>query len=154
MFSTVEDVQDIETVDAQEEVEVDESAPERPRAKFDAAKILPRLEKHFAQQLVKRSRSQWSSPDGSLLVSCQASKFYTKDGMNYWFGLKRTNQESLMGHQNSFCALELGSYDHVLLIPIPFWLDTWTAFGHPLTLMAGFHIGTSASRTPIPVSSC
>jgi hypothetical protein len=37
--------------------------------------------------------------------------------MNYWFGLKRTNWESLKGHQNSFCAFELGSCDRVLLVP-------------------------------------
>ena len=36
--------------------------------------FLPRLEKHFGQPLVKRSRSQWATPDDTVLVSCRVSK--------------------------------------------------------------------------------
>ena len=64
VFATAEDAQDLETDEADEEAEGDDSAPEKSRANFHGA-ILPQLEKHFGQPLVKRSRSQWATPDDS-----------------------------------------------------------------------------------------
>jgi len=117
VFATAEDAQDIESTD--EEVELDDSVPEKPRANFHAA-ILPRLEKHFGQPLVKRSRSQWATPDDALLVSCQVSKHFDNGNADFWFGLKRTSRESLQEHTNAFCAFGLGSPDRVVVLPMSF----------------------------------
>ena len=57
--------------DTEDQVDVNGSPPEKPRANFHAAIIL-RLEKHFGQPLVKRSRSQWATSDDSVLVACHA----------------------------------------------------------------------------------
>lgn len=119
VFATAEDAQDLETEEAGEEIEGDESASEKPRANFHA-EILPRLEKHFAQPLVKRSRSQWASPDDAVLVSCQVSKHFDKGNADFWFGMKRTSRESLQEHKNSFCAFGLGSPERVIVLPMSF----------------------------------
>jgi hypothetical protein len=116
VFATAEDAQDIETDEVDDEIEGDDSAPTEPRANFHAA-ILPRLEKHFSQPLVKRSRVQWGSVDDSLLLSCQVSKEFTKGNTDFWFGLKKTTRESLQEHPNSFCAFGLGTPEHVVVIP-------------------------------------
>jgi hypothetical protein len=116
VFATAEDAQELAAEEPEEEPEDEEPPNEQPRASFHAA-ILPQLEKHFGQPLVKKSRVQWSSPDQSLLLSCQVSKQFTKGGADFWFGLKRTTRESLESHQNSFCAFGLGSPDRVVVIP-------------------------------------
>lgn len=115
VFATAEDAQNTEAEEAGEAFEVEEVTVE-PRANFHAA-ILPRLEKHFSQPLVKRSRVQWGSPDDTLLLSCQVSKQFKKGNADFWFGLKRTTRESLQEHKNSFCAFGLGSPERVVLIP-------------------------------------
>lgn len=114
VFATAEDAQDIESNG--EQGEVDDSAPETPRANFHGA-ILARLEKHFSQPLVKRSRVQWGTPDDALLLSCQVSKQFKKGNADFWFGLKRTTRESLQVHKNAFSAFGLGSPERVVLIP-------------------------------------
>jgi hypothetical protein len=116
VFATAEDAQDLETEEAEEEVEHEAEVIESPRANFHAA-ILPRLEKHFGQPLVRRSRVQWTTPDDSLLLSCQVSKQFTKGNAHFWFGLKKTTREALQNHTGSFCSFGLGTPDRVVLIP-------------------------------------
>jgi len=117
VFATAEDAQNAEANEAEEEAEIEETSPGAPRANFHSA-ILPRLEKYFARPLVKRSRSQWASPDDAVLVSCQVSKHFDRGNLDYWFGLKRTTRESLQVHKNSFCAFGLGSPERVVLMPL------------------------------------
>jgi len=115
VFATAEDAQNSDA-DEDGESEVEEVTVD-PRANFHAA-ILPRLEKHFSQPLVKRSRVQWGSADDSLLLSCQVSKLFDKGNAQFWFGLKRTIWESLKEHNNAYCAFGLGSPERVVLLPI------------------------------------
>jgi hypothetical protein len=82
VFATAEDAQNVETVEVEEEIDAEESSPVAPRSNFHSA-ILPRLEKHFAVPLVKRSRSQWPSPDDSLLLTCQVSKKFDKGNLDF-----------------------------------------------------------------------
>jgi hypothetical protein len=117
VFATAEDAQDVEADDSGAEADDDDSAPEKPRSNFHGA-ILPHLEKHFGQPLVKRSRSQWATPDDSVLVSCQVSKQFDKGNADFWFGLKRTSRKSLQEHKNAFCAFGLGSPDRVVVLPM------------------------------------
>lgn len=114
VFATAEDAQNTEA-EEDGESEVEEVTVE-PRANFHAA-ILPRLEKHFSQPLVKRSRVQWGSADDQLLLSCQVSKLFKTGNADFWFGLKRTTYETLQEHKNSYCAFGLGSPERVVLIP-------------------------------------
>lgn len=119
VFATAEDAQDLEAVEEEDVIEEDVSEPKTVPANFHSA-ILPRLEKHFGQSLVKRSRSQWATPDDSTLVSCRVSKRFTKGNADFWFGLKRTSRELLEEHCNAFCAFGLGTPDKVVMLPMPF----------------------------------
>lgn len=119
VFATAEDAHDLETDEAADEVDSEDSSPETPPANFHAA-ILPRLEKYFGQSLVKRSRSQWATPDDAVLVSCRVSKLFDKGVADFWFGLKRTSRESLQEHKNAFCAFGLGSPQRVVVVPMSF----------------------------------
>ena len=116
VFATAEDAQNLDEEEPEEEAEAIEDTPREPRANFYAA-ILPRLEKHFLQPLVKRSRIQWASADGGILLSCQVSKQFENEIFDFWFGLKRTTREALAAHQNAFCAFGLGSPERVVLLP-------------------------------------
>ena len=116
VFATAEDAESLDEEEPEEVGEAVETTPNEPRANFYAA-ILPRLEKHFLQPLVKRSRVQWASVDGGLLLSCQVSKKFEKGAADYWFGLKQSTRESLETHQNAFCAFGLGSPERVVLLP-------------------------------------
>jgi hypothetical protein len=116
VFATAEDAQYSDEEEPEEETgDMEETAP-KPRANFYAA-ILPRLEKHFRQPLVKQSRVQWQSADGGVLLSCQVSKQFEKGNADFWFGLKRTTREALEAHQNAYCAFGLGSPERVVLLP-------------------------------------
>lgn len=119
MFSTAEDAYNAEVIEDEEELATEDSSSSTPRANFHSA-ILPQLEKHFMQSLVRRSRVQWATPDDSTLVSCQVSKHFSKGNMDYWFGLKRTTRESLQEHENSYLAFGLGSPERVALLPYAF----------------------------------
>lgn len=116
VFATAEDAQDADTEEVTEDTPAEATSQDTPPANFHAA-ILPRLEKHFGQPLVKQSRVQWAAPDNSLLLSCQVSKMFTKGVADFWFGLKRTTRESLQEHGHSFCAFGLGSPDKVVVLP-------------------------------------
>lgn len=113
VFATAEDSADADDERLFEDIKTTNSAP---RAKFHSD-VLARLEKHFGKPLVKRSRLQWATPEDDTLVSCQVSKKFEKGGWNYWFGLRRTMQESLEEHPNSYCAFGLGSAARVVLMP-------------------------------------
>lgn len=121
VFATAEDAQEIKAEEVEDEDVVDgeEMPPEKTPANFHAA-ILPILETHFGQPLVKRSRSLWASPDDAVLVSCRVPKRFDKGNADFWFGLKRRSRQSLQEHRNAFCAFGLGSPDKVVVLPMSF----------------------------------
>lgn len=81
------------------------------------SEIIPRLEERFGNPLVQRSRVLWSSPDNSILVSCQVSKKYERRSEDFWFGFKPAIKEALDAHPNPYCAFGLGSPACVILLP-------------------------------------
>ena len=120
VFATAEDVQD-EDSEAHGTLvpESGDESVERESAASFHAQILPELERRLGTPLVKRSRVLWSSPDNSVLVSCQVSKTYRRgqSAALYWFGLKIGTEQRLAGHPDAKCAFGLGSPSKVLLIP-------------------------------------
>ena len=107
-----EPVADIET----------DATPDGKKADFHV-EIIPRLEERLGTPLVRKSGVLWSSPDGSILISCQVSKKYEGKSQDYWFGLYRTNKEALETHSQAYCAFGLGSPDDVLLLPYRVFAD-------------------------------
>lgn len=119
VFATAKDIQLEEEVD--ESVENSEEEVQVPKVAVNfQASILPCLEKHFGCSLVKKGRILWSSPDDSILLSCQASKEYSLSYMHFWFGLKRTTEERLAQHGNSYCVFGLGNPNRVVVLPFKF----------------------------------
>lgn len=114
VFATAEDVKSDE--DEEPEPTVTEPSKGTPPATFNNL-IVPALERKFETPLVKASRVLWTAPDDSVLVSCQVSKFYDRQAMNYWFGLKRSTRDRLAAHKNSYCVFGLGTPDKVVVIP-------------------------------------
>lgn len=86
------------------------------RSRFHG-QIIPLLEEKFGAQLQKRSRILWASPDERVLVSCQVSKKFEDENIDYWFALKRATKETLELHPNSYCAFGLGSPEKVMVVP-------------------------------------
>jgi len=115
VFTTTEEAQSEEEL-AENTETGEEIVPLTTRASFHP-EIIPRLEKHLGQPLVKRSRVTWASPEGAVLLSCQVSKEFDRDDFHYWFGLKRTTKAALEKHPKSYCAFGLGSPQRVLLVP-------------------------------------
>lgn len=74
----------------------DDSEPRVPNASFHEL-VLPRLESHLKQPLVRRARVVWATPDDKLGVSCQVSRRYdaAQGAELFWYGLKRTTSEKL-----------------------------------------------------------
>ena len=97
------------------------------RLSADAPKFVPvafhqpcieRLEQHFACSLVRRSRSTFTSPDGSHAVTCIVSKEHNPESQpNYWFAFHPHQRDFLRNHPNAFAALGCGSPRQVLLVP-------------------------------------
>lgn len=115
VFETSEDVQN----DASPELPTPEAdGPRKKPANFHL-QILPLLERHFGQPLVKRGRVIWKSLDEAILVSCQvATERNDKPGENlYWFGLKRKTAEVLQAKSGSLAAFGLGSAEIVVALP-------------------------------------
>lgn len=122
VFATAEDAKDseVEVEDDEEEIESSVEVPKRAPANFHAA-IIPQLEMHFGSPLVRRSRSQWATPDDAVLVSCRVSKDFKRGNLDYWFGLKRDSRRTLQDHKNAYCAFGLGTPERVVVLPMSFF---------------------------------
>ena len=117
LFSTAEDIKQEEPVEEEEETgdRTKIRKPKfRPVAFHDACAT--RIQAHLGQNLTKRSRATFTSPDGTLAVVCAVSKRHADGG--YWFAFHPYQKELLEGSTQGFVALGCGSSDKVLLIPI------------------------------------
>ena len=69
--------------------------------------------------LVKQTRTQYSSSDGSLALICAVSKEYTKGGQRwYWYAFHPHQKDVLQNADSAYIAFGCGSEELILLIPI------------------------------------
>lgn len=132
LFSTTEDVKQ----DAGSEVEehdIDRIKSKEP--KFVPSNFhdecIARVEQNLGQSLIKRSRAKFSSPDGSLAVTCSVSREHDPDTHpNYWYAFHPHQKEFLSAAPTSYVVLGCGDSHRVLSIPFhefEKWLDgMWT----------------------------
>jgi hypothetical protein len=116
LFSTAEDIKQ-------------EAPPERPpdRRSGREPKFTPvafheaciaRVAAHFRQNLIKRSRAQYSTPDGRLAVNCAVSKEHNPDTQpGYWFAFHPHQGNFLEQAEAGWVAFGCGSERRLLLIP-------------------------------------
>lgn len=127
VFATAEDVQD-NIVKESEVIDASLSISNKIAAANFHGAIIPKLEKHFGSTLTRVSRSLWSNPQNTILISCRVSKLFESTRIHYWFGLKRVSREILENHPQSYCAFGLGTPDKVVLLPTAFltkYIDTF-----------------------------
>jgi hypothetical protein len=127
VFSTTEEVLQEESVEA--------PLPETPSATIEATSwsepmrfnlaCAARVAAHLKQQLIKRSRTLFASPDDAVGVVCLVSKEHsTTAGRNFWYGYHDYQREALKPFQSSYVAFGCGSPDTVILVPTA-ELETW-----------------------------
>jgi len=129
VFFTAEEIIEVEPTD---EVETDdEDTTETKKPKFTPVafhqKCIDRIEKHLESSLVKQTRSQYSSADGSLALICMVSKEHSKgENKEYWFGFHPHQKDILQDAQTAYIAFGCGSEELIILVPAEKfiqWLD-------------------------------
>lgn len=131
VFSTAEDVRQEEEVVEPEEHPRDEKhdveGPQRLAPVDFHEACIRRIEKHLGQSLVKHSRTSYSSPDGTVALTCAVSKEYERHGQqSYWFAFHPHQKEHLESTQQASVSFGCGSDQTVVLIPysdFSSWLD-------------------------------
>jgi len=118
LFSTAEDIKQEDELP--EEDEDKDSLTRKPKfvpvAFHDAC--VARIETHFSQALLKRSRAAFSSADGSLSVVCAVSKEHSGHGQgSYWFAFHPHQKDWLESAQHAYVALGCGTEANLVLIP-------------------------------------
>jgi hypothetical protein len=124
LLSTAEEVKPEELKDGGHDEEI--RVPAFTPVAFHEA-CIPHLEQYLHCSLLKRSRSSYSSPDGSFALICAISKAYERRGQVwFWYAFHPHQKEFLAQTQESFIAFGCGSEEILLLIPtVEFvtWLD-------------------------------
>ena len=110
--------------------ETDARPPTTQPAAFHGA-CIERFQRQRGLKLIKRSRSGFSTEDGSVAVICAVSKAYhRKSRSSYWFAFHRYQQTFLDTAEQGYLVLGCGSGEQVLAIPfsdLRGWLESlWT----------------------------
>jgi hypothetical protein len=117
LFSTAEEAKQEELPEAEEQEEEVSQARGSPKAFHEAC--VTRIEEHLDENLVRRVRTGYVSPDDEMALTCLVSKEYHRgDHPSYWFGFHLHQKDFLEQAQRGFLALGCGSEKNVLLIPL------------------------------------
>lgn len=123
-FRTAEDILEDEPTDEDDTKETKE--PKFTPVAFHQ-KCVDRIEKHLDITLVKQTRTQYTTAEGSLALICAVSKEYTRGGQTgYWFAFHPHQKDILENAEKAYIAFGCGSEELILLIPIQDfiqWLD-------------------------------
>lgn len=128
LFSTTEDIKQ------EEDTEVEEAGPAGKKSKEPKSTpvafhdvCIARIQEHLKENLIKRTRAQYSTPDKALVVNCAVSKEHDPDSTpNYWFAFHPHQREVLRQAPRGLVAFGCGSSKRLLLIPFDDfeqWLD-------------------------------
>jgi hypothetical protein len=131
VFSAAEEVkhEDAELEDEDVSERVAQPGVNKPMAFHDAC--VERVSRRENISLVRRSRSTYSTPDGTGRAVCAVSKTHQHHGPEkYWFAFHPHQDEFLAQATKAFVILGCGGPDSVLAIPhhrVREWLsDLWT----------------------------
>ena len=122
VLATAEEAEEVEP-EAEPEIDGPEIIKEHVQVRVTPAsfhdRVLPRLARHFGDELVKRGRIVWATPDDATLVTCQVSKQHEGRGGDnrYWFAVKRKTALRLAEHPNAYCAFACGSPEQLIVLP-------------------------------------
>ena len=124
VFFTAEDIIEEEPSDEDDD-EAETKVPKEPKFIPVAfhQKCVDRIEKYLGRNLIKQTRTQYSTSDGTLSLICAVSK---KHKRGYWFGIHPHQKEVLEQAQKGYMAFGCGSDELILLIPVQDfaqWID-------------------------------
>jgi len=128
IFSTAEETVQPETGEL-EEAENEGTVGKVVPVAFHAA-CIKRVEHRFGKQLVRQTRSSYSTPDLALSIVCAISKTHqVANHPSYWFAFHPYQKSFLEGASNGFLVLGCGSPKTVFAIPVtdvfPWLPDMW-----------------------------
>jgi len=120
VFSTATEV--LEEQVASEDVGKDSKRGKSEKPRFIPVKFHPecveRVQAHLDQTLIRTTRTQYKSPDGSIALVCAVSKEHNPDGhKGYWFAFHPHQKKLLEEADESYVAFGCGSPEVTLLIP-------------------------------------
>ncbi len=79
---------------------------------------ISRIQRRLKRTLIKRSRTLYGTPDGSMLLVCVVSSESKVAGKErYWFGFQAHHAEALKGSAEAFVAFGCGSAKSIVLVP-------------------------------------
>ncbi|MFH1059594.1 MAG: hypothetical protein V1797_13065 [Pseudomonadota bacterium] len=119
LFSTTEDIKQ-EVVAPESEISLSDKKQKTPKFTPVAFhdECVSVIQTYLHENLIKRSRAQYSTPDKSIVVNCAVSKEHNPEASpNYWFAFHPHQKESLENVPSSYVAFGCGSSKRVLLIP-------------------------------------
>ena len=118
VFSTAEDIKEENIIEEDIGTKDQDSEKKEKPVSFHAA-CKKRIEDHIQQNLIRHSRTTYSTPDDETRVSCAVSKEYEKGGQTYyWFAFHPHQKEFLEGANDSYVAFGCGSENTLLYIPL------------------------------------
>ena len=133
MFSTAEETVDISKDEEPETDEINEKKSDTDKsapASFHKD-CIALVEKHLKQNIVKQTRSAYSTPDENIGIICVASKTHKIHKYpSYWFAFHPYYKDFLKDKESAYVVLGCGAPEKTLMIPYEIfvdWLnDMWT----------------------------
>jgi hypothetical protein len=117
VFSTAEETAEPETTIVEEESGDSEPAERTVPVAFHG-ECISRVERHFGKQLVRQTRSNYTTPDRAFAVVCAVSKTYETAGhIGYWFAFRSYQKSFLEDVAEGYLVLGCGSAETVFVIP-------------------------------------
>ncbi len=128
LFSATEDIKQGEETEVEEVTTVDKKSREpkfTPVAFHDAC--IARMRELLKVNLIKRTRTQYSNPEKTIMITCAISKEHHPDtAPGYWFAFHPHQRDALRQMKHAYVAFGCGSSKRLLLIPFndfEGWLD-------------------------------
>jgi hypothetical protein len=132
VFFTAEDIIEEEPADENDTDDtVEKKVPKFTPVAFHQ-KCVDRIEKHLGATLIKQTRTQYSSSDGSLSLICIVSKEHVRADQQrgYWFIFHPHQRDILQKAEKGYIAFGCGSEALILLITSNDFVQWLDRFNH------------------------
>jgi hypothetical protein len=128
LFSTAEEIKTTAALEPNDSGSDGDSPPDKKTKPLSfQLDCIDKIQKYLKLSFLKRTRTQYSTADNSVFVSCAVSKEYnTKNKIGYWFAFHPYHREKLKEANAGYVAFGCGSSNNLLLIPFEdfdLWVD-------------------------------
>lgn len=117
VFSTAEDIREDQLTE-QDEADTKEERDKKFIPVAFHENCMKRVDLSLGMNLLKRTRSAYSSSDDSIAVICKVSKEHTRNEQKwYWFAFHPHQRDFLINRKQGYVAFGCGTDENILLIP-------------------------------------